>query len=157
MQFQNSDWGTANNFEKLNKKKNPDLMMMWNKTQDEPASIYPTSTGRQRLLYILLLVPDYERWRETSREREGKRAKHSLALLYLGSAGQHNSLERKATLSPSTYALNLPWPQNIPWVPWRPTQHPPWTHEPEVPRCRSTGQVRGQGKMATQNGMRTCE
>lgn len=69
VRFQNSDWGGAHDFEKLNKNKKTDLMMMWDETQDKPASIYPTSTGRQRLLYILLLVHDYERWREMSRER----------------------------------------------------------------------------------------
>lgn len=73
---------------------------------------------------------------ERHRDRERTKAKQSLALLSLGSAGQYNSLERKATLSQSTYALNLPRPQNIP------TQHPLCTHEPEVPRWSSIGQVR---------------
>lgn len=62
--------GGAHNFEKLkqNKTKNrfdDDVK----EDTDEPASIYPTSTAVQRLLYIFLEVHDYERWRETKRER----------------------------------------------------------------------------------------
>lgn len=72
----------------------------------EKASTHPTSTSVQRLFnfsWKFMIEGDGE----SQKDRGRKRAKHSLALLYLGSAGQHNSLKRKATLSQSTYTLIL--------------------------------------------------